>query len=119
MRSILLALLVLTSSSALADEINLTVVDVAVTDGGTANTSAVSIKIDRDSARRMGEFTAARIGKVVELRVGGRLVTAPVVRSEISTQQLTIGGSYSATEAQTLAEELLGGKAKVSLGDPS
>jgi preprotein translocase subunit SecD len=67
---------------------------------------AVSITFGPDAAKRFGDVTSRNIGKVMQLVVGDRIVTAPVIRTAITGGSLVIEGGMTVQQAQELADRL-------------
>lgn len=72
------------------------------------NTSlpVVQIVFDSEGARLFQELTKANIGKRIAIFVGGELVSAPTVQTEITGGSAVITGSQNYEEARTLAQDL-------------
>lgn len=66
----------------------------------------VQIVFDDEGSRLFQELTKANIGKQIAIFVGGQMVTAPRVESEISGGIASITGSRSIDEARLLARDL-------------
>jgi protein-export membrane protein SecD len=72
----------------------------------TTNIPVVQIAFDDEGAHIFQELTKANIGKQIAIFVGGELVTAPRVESEITGGTAVITGSANVQEAQKLAQDL-------------
>ncbi len=72
----------------------------------TTNIPVVQIAFDDEGAKIFQELTKANIGKQIAIFVGGELVTAPRVESEITGGTAVITGSTNVQAAQTLAQDL-------------
>ncbi|MEI8230205.1 MAG: protein translocase subunit SecD [Candidatus Peregrinibacteria bacterium] len=77
-----------------------------VTMDPTTNIPVVQISFDDQGAALFGALTKKNINKRIAIFVGGSLVTAPVVQTEIITGTAVITGSRTFEEAQQLAQEL-------------
>ena len=66
----------------------------------------VEAVLTTEGKKALAKLTLAHIGDVIELRVYGELLTAPVVQSPILDGKLVISGSMTATEARSLAARL-------------
>ena len=84
-------------------------VDTALASFDEYGQPVVNIRLDEESARAFAGFTAENIGKVVELRVDGEIVTAPMIRDTIAGGEIMISGSMTAEDAASLAMRLRGG----------
>lgn len=69
----------------------------------------VNVTLAPESARAFGAFTLANVGKRIEVRVDGTVVTAPVIREPIAGGTIMISGSMTADDAGRLAMRLRGG----------
>lgn len=72
----------------------------------TTNIPVVQIAFDDEGTRIFQELTRANIGKQIAIFVGGELVTAPRVESEITGGTAVITGTVNVQAAQTLAQDL-------------
>lgn len=72
----------------------------------TTNIPVVQIAFDDEGAKLFQELTKDNIGKQIAIFVGGQLVTAPRVQSEITGGTAVITGSQNTQEAQQLAQDL-------------
>ncbi len=68
--------------------------------------AVVNVRFDPGSARALAEFTAANVGRRVELRVDGQAVASPVIRDPITGGEIVISGSMTAADAGRLAMRL-------------
>lgn len=66
----------------------------------------ISIKLDKEGRERFAVATKQSIGKKILIVVGTRLLSAPVVQSEISGGELQITGGFTYEEAKALAKAL-------------
>jgi len=72
----------------------------------TTNIPIVQIAFDDEGAKLFQELTKENIGKRLAIFVGGQLVSAPTVQTEISGGTAVITGSQNFDEANTLAQDL-------------
>lgn len=72
----------------------------------TSNLPVVQINFTDEGGRMFQELTGRNIGKRIAIFVGGQLVSAPTVQSEISGGSAIITGSRNIREAQELARDL-------------
>lgn len=77
------------------------VVDAAAPYGVTIN-----VKLDQEGRERFATATKQSIGKKILIIVGTRLMSAPVVQSEITGGELQITGGFTYEEAKVLATAL-------------
>ena len=76
----------------------------------------VSFKMTEASKHAFAEFTSRNIGRKMELRVDGKVVTAPVIREPITGGAGQIADRALTAEAvKALAERLSAGKAKIEI----
>jgi protein-export membrane protein SecD len=78
----------------------------AVTLDPTTNFPIVQIAFDEEGGKLFQELTRNNIGKRIAIFVGGQLVSAPTVQSEIIGGTAVITGSQNIQEAQLLAQNL-------------
>ena len=64
------------------------------------------------SKRAFADLTAKNVGKPMEMRVDGRVVSKAVIREPILGGSGQISGSFNADEARALAERLSSGAGK-------
>jgi protein-export membrane protein SecD len=72
----------------------------------TTNRPIVQITFDTEGGKLFQEMTKRNIGKQIAIFVGGELVSAPTVQSEIAGGTAVITGTYNIQEAQQLATDL-------------
>lgn len=75
----------------------------------------VQIVLTPEAAKAFARLTTDNVGKVVELRVDGALLTSPVVQTPILGGELVISGNLSEGDARALAARLLQAGAAISL----
>ncbi len=78
----------------------------AVTSDPTTGLPVVQITFDDEGAKLFADLTKANLGKRIAIFVGGQLVTAPTVQTEITTGIAVITGSSTFQDARTLAQDL-------------
>jgi len=72
----------------------------------TTSLPLVQITFDSEGARLFQELTKTNVGKRIAIFVGGQLVSAPTVQTEIAGGIAVITGSRNYDEAKTLATDL-------------
>jgi preprotein translocase subunit SecD len=87
------------------DVVNATVTDV-VSETGRGQPAGLTITLSPDSAVAFGAFTAANVGKTVELRMDGRPVLSAVVREAITNGRVRIGGNFTRAELRDIANSV-------------
>lgn len=78
----------------------------SVTTDPTTGIPVVQIIFDEEGGKIFYELTKKNIGKQIAIFVGGELVSAPTVQSEISGGTAVITGSRTFEEARLLAQDL-------------
>lgn len=78
----------------------------AVTTDPTLNLPVVQISFDTEGAKLFQALTKKNIGKRIAIFVGGELVSAPTVQTEIAGGTAIITGSQSFEEARALSQDL-------------
>jgi len=77
-----------------------------VTTDPTTSIPVVQISFDEEGGRLFQELTKTNIGKPIAIFVGGELVSAPTVQSEIIGGTAIITGNAGLEEARLLAQDL-------------
>ena len=67
------------------------------------NETVVSFNLDRVGSKRFGKATTTGVGKRLAIVLDGKVITAPVIRTEISGGAGVISGNFTIQEAQDLA----------------
>jgi preprotein translocase subunit SecD len=67
---------------------------------------AVRIKLGPDAAKRFGEITSRHVGKPMQIVIGDRILTTPVIKQAIMRGELVISGGYTIQQAEDLAKRL-------------
>ena len=86
------------------EEIIVTNGDIAqsrVVQGDGPSRFGVSVQVNVAGAEKMRQATASHVGRPVAILIDGEVVTAPVLRSPISTSAV-ISGDYTQAEAETI-----------------
>ncbi len=73
---------------------------------GTLGKPEIDFDLTSDAGKAFGDLTAANIGHRMAVVLDGELYTAPVIQAAIENGQVSITGSYSHEEAQTLVNVL-------------
>lgn len=66
----------------------------------------VRIKLAPAAAIRFGEVTGRNVRKVMQVVIGDRILTAPVIMTPITGGELVIQGNFTVQEATELAKRL-------------
>jgi preprotein translocase subunit SecD len=102
--------LLLSAASATAAPLRLEVVNATVTEvvqgSPRGEPAGLTITLSAESAAAFGEFTAANIGKTVELRLDGKPVLTAVVREAITGGRVRIGGNFDRNELKDIANRV-------------
>jgi hypothetical protein len=72
----------------------------------TNGNRTIGIELTTEGARQFGAITAANINRKFAIITGGRVLSAPIIRSAISGGELQITGGMSADEVHKLVAEL-------------
>ena len=80
-----------------------------------SNEPLVSFRMSAASQAAFAELTRANVGRKLEMRVGGRLMSAPVIREPITGGAGQIAGGLSAQQARDMANALAAGTAKLDV----
>ena len=98
-------LLILGAAAAHAAPLTLKVVT-ALASFDATGAAVVNASFDAASTQAFAALTAAHVGRTLELRVDGEVVSAPVIREPILGGSITISGTMTAEEAGRLAIRL-------------
>jgi len=66
----------------------------------------VRIKLAPDAAKRFGEITSRNLRKPMQVVVGDRILTTPIIQSAIMRGEIVISGRLTVAEAAELARKL-------------
>jgi preprotein translocase subunit SecD len=107
------ALAVLPSTLAAAGPLTLIVERAFVGEAAGSGEPVLDLQLAPQSAKEFGDLTAAHVGKVVELRIDGKVVFAPTVRDPIRSGDVEISGQFSRLELLEAANRIWRGTATV------
>ncbi len=110
-----LAVLVFVHGAFAAEPLVLAVKTALVLRDQTTGEPVLSLTLMPDSAKAFGELTAANIGRVVELRLDGKVVMAPVVRDPILGGLVNVSGAFAPTELEDVADRIARGDVRVEV----
>ena len=109
-RAVVLAAALLASAAvAVAEPLTLNVLNATVTDvfvGAPGEPAGLSITLSPESTAAFAAFTAANIGKTVELRLDGKPVLAAVVRETITNGRVRVSGMFTRQELKDIANRV-------------
>lgn len=92
-----------------AAPLSLTVLNAEAATDSVLGAPMVNIELDPESTRAFGKFTTENVGKSVELRVDGEVLSAPLIREPILGGKLQISGSMTMEDAERIAMRLRDG----------
>lgn len=84
------------------------IVDAYIAQGASGSYQA-GITLAPEAAARFAAYTAAHIGQPLAIVLDGRVVSTPVIQSEITGGELVIEGNFSLAETQALVFQLHSG----------
>ena len=84
---------------------NADVVQARVVPGNSGSVFHVAIAFSRDGAVKMAQATASHVNKPLAILINGRVITAPILRGQISDNAV-ISGDFTNSEAQAIASGL-------------
>jgi hypothetical protein len=73
------------------------------------NQAIIFVKLTEESKRLIAEITQKNIGRVMEIRVDGRVLMKPAIREPLLAGVFEITGSFSMNEAKDIAQRLSSG----------
>jgi preprotein translocase subunit SecD len=103
------------SLAALAAPLSLDIAAASVGPAAGTNEPVLNLTLTLDSAKAFAAFTAANVGRTIELRIDGKVVMAPVVREPITGGLVQIAGSFRGPEIEDLVHRIVSGAAKVAV----
>lgn len=95
------------SSSASAETLKLTAETAEAGLDPMFSEPIVTLKLKPASARSMGEFTKARVGEQIKLRLGDRVLMEPVINEPILQGTLVINMRSDENTARELADAVM------------
>jgi len=75
----------------------------------------INFRMTRESGRAFAEITKNNIGRPMELRVDGQVLSKPVIREPILGGSGQISGEFTPKAAEELAARLLAGSSKLEI----
>lgn len=66
----------------------------------------VRVKLGPTAAARFGEVTSRNVSKLMQVAIGDRILTAPVIMSAITGGEVVIRGNFTIQEADDLAKQI-------------
>jgi hypothetical protein len=73
------------------------------------NQAIIFVKLTEESKRLIAEITQKNVGRVMEIRVDGRVLMKPAIREPLLAGVFEITGSFSMNEAKDIAQRLSSG----------
>ncbi|MCW5747632.1 MAG: hypothetical protein KIT36_15705 [Alphaproteobacteria bacterium] len=84
------------------------------TDAATG-TPHVEVRLSGAAAERLRDFTTAHVGKVIDIRVDGRVISRPMIREPIAGGTFVITGRLTGDDARAMAAAFRAGSAAIEL----
>jgi preprotein translocase subunit SecD len=109
------ALLLCLAGAASAAPLVITLAEARATTDIVTGEPVLSFTMTPESAKAFAELTAANVGKVVELRIDGVTLSAPIVREPIVNGVGQISGQMTSAEAEEWARRLTAGSAVIEV----
>jgi preprotein translocase subunit SecD len=100
---------------AMAEPLALEVAKAAVSVEPRTNQALITFTLKEASRRSFADFTAANVGRTIEIRIDGRVMMKPVIREPITGGIGQVAGSFSAGEAKAIADRLTSGAARLEV----
>ena len=69
----------------------------------------INFRFNTAGARKFASFTRSNVGRQIAIIVGGRVVSAPIIREPILGGQGQISGNFTPAEAEQLADRIRSG----------
>ncbi|OGD02916.1 protein-export membrane protein SecD [Candidatus Amesbacteria bacterium RIFOXYB1_FULL_47_12] len=83
--------------------------------GGVGSEPVVGLEFNSDGAKKFAELTKANLGKPLAIFLDNRMITAPIVQSEITDGRAIISGKFTADDAKQLVIQLNAGALPVPI----
>jgi len=109
------ALLSLCIVPAWADPLALRVTHAEVAYDQHTGEPLVTMAFDEASKRLFADFTAQHVGKAMDIRIDGRVMSKPVIREPITGGAGQIAGGLTVQQAREMAERLSTGAARLDV----
>jgi len=87
--------------------VNSDIAHAALVPGDSASTFGVSLTFNADAGARMRRATQSHLGRPMAILIDGEVVSAPVVRSPVSTSAL-LTGDYRRADAERIVSGIVG-----------
>jgi preprotein translocase subunit SecD len=94
---------------AFAQSVSLSILNASVVTDRRTNQRVLSIELPKESARAFGELTRNNVGRKTELRLDGKVLSAPVIREPILGGKLQIAGDEPVIDFEEIAKRLRSG----------
>lgn len=73
--------------------------------GSTSDTISIDVYFTEDGAKKIAKLSKENLGKPLAILIGGQVVSAPTIRSELQ-EKVRISGKFSAEEAKQIVDGL-------------
>jgi preprotein translocase subunit SecD len=103
---VLLAGLVCSIGVAAAQPLSIEVATVESTLDKRTNEPVISLKMSEKSAQSFAQLTQENIGRLMQLRVDGKVIMSPVIREPILHGSLQITGGFSAKDTKDIVDAI-------------
>lgn len=116
LRYLLIALILLAGlTPAQAQPLRLGVETAEVVIDPLSGLNQLELSLTPASQQDMATFTAANVGRTVNVTIDGKLITSPVIQTPIISTSLMLTGNFTAAELQVMADQLSAQDAVVEL----
>lgn len=107
MRHILIALILLAGlTPALAQPLRLSVETAKVVVDPLTGFNQLELNLTPAGQQDIAAFTAANVGRTVDVTIDGKLITSPVIQTPIVGPSLMLTGNFTTAELQDMANQL-------------
>jgi preprotein translocase subunit SecD len=94
---------------ALAQSASLSVVSASVETDKRSGQPVLAIEISKESSEKLAALTRDHVGRRMELRVDGKVLSAPVIREPILGTKFQISGNGTAADFDAIVKNLKSG----------
>ncbi len=107
--------LILMVSPAQAEKLLLSVARAQAAFDPRTTVPVITVTLKPESARAFFIFTQANVGRRIDISVGGKVMSSPILREPIPGGTLQISGDFSAAQTTALAKDLTAGTATLEV----
>lgn len=100
-----IAVVLVAGNSAMAEPLTLAIARAKLVPGPVSGQS-LSLELTPESKQAFAAFTAANVGKVVDLSIDGAVVMSPRLVEPITGGEIMVGGAFAPGELERIVEKI-------------